>query len=109
MLRAYREFALLRRNGVVDDAHRTVFAGLDAATEYGMARLAQPAGLKVAGKTGTALADESHWTHGWFLGFAPAVHPEIALVIFLERGAGPTDAAPVARAIFAAYASREHP
>ena len=53
--------------------------------------------VKVAGKTGTATAlDGSGATHAWFVGFAPAEQPEIALVVFLERGTGAQNAAPLA-------------
>jgi penicillin-binding protein 2 len=70
-----------------------------------MGRMAQPdAPMKVAGKTGTALADEGPWTHAWFAGYAPAENPQIALVVFLEKGHGGTDAASVAREILAAFA-----
>ena len=69
-----------------------------------MAHAAQPASpMKVAGKTGTALADEGPWTHGWFAGYAPAENPEIVLVVFLEKGHG-SDAAALARQIFDAFA-----
>ena len=61
--------------------------------------------MKVAGKTGTSLAEEGAWTHAWFAGYAPADKPEIVLVVFLEKGYGPSDAAGVARKIFAAYAA----
>ena len=60
--------------------------------------------MKIAGKTGTALVAEGAWRHGWFAGYAPADKPQIALVVFLEQGHGPTDAAGVAREIVAAYA-----
>jgi len=104
LLSAYRELALRRVNGDADAAQKVVLLGLDAAVEYGMARMAQPAGgIRVTGKTGTAMADEGLWTHGWFAGFAPADDPEIVLVVFLEHGTGPADAAPVARQIFATY------
>ena len=65
--------------------------------------------MKVAGKTGTALADEGPWTHAWFAGYAPAENPEIVLVVFLEKGHGGTDAASVAREIFAAFAADHAP
>ncbi len=84
-------------------AFATVFAGLEASTSYGMGRLARPAGLEVAGKTGTASPTGGRWTHAWFAGYAPAKTPEIVLVVFLHRGRGGTDAAEVAREIFAAY------
>jgi cell division protein FtsI/penicillin-binding protein 2 len=81
-----------------------VFEGLQDSVSYGMARAAQPASpMKVAGKTGTAPADEGPWTHGWFAGYAPADTPEIVLVVFLEKGHG-SDAAALARQIFSAFA-----
>jgi len=61
--------------------------------------------MKVAGKTGTAVADEGPWTHAWFAGYAPAENPQIVLVVFLEKGHGGSDAAGVAREIFAAFAA----
>ncbi len=82
---------------------RTVLDGLRASTEYGMARLAQPKGLRVAGKTGTSRADEGAWTHGWFAGWAPAEEPKVVVVIFLEHGTGPADAAPLAAQILQAW------
>jgi penicillin-binding protein 2 len=83
-----------------------LFDGLEGSTSFGMGRLAQPEGaFKVAGKTGTAPSQEGPWTHAWFAGFAPAQHPEIVLVVFLEKGRGGVEAAEVARQIFAAYAA----
>jgi cell division protein FtsI/penicillin-binding protein 2 len=91
---AYRKLALQR------NLRPTVLNGLKAATEYGTARLARPAGVAVAGKTGTALDPASGQAHAWFAGFAPAESPRIALVIFLEQGTGGRDAAPIARELF---------
>jgi cell division protein FtsI/penicillin-binding protein 2 len=104
MVRAYRQLALLqpRHDAKLD----VLFAGLDQSVAYGMGREAQPPGaMKVAGKTGTAPADEGPWTHAWFAGYAPAEDPEIVLVVFLERGHGGADAASVAREIFASFAN----
>ncbi len=103
MLAAYRGFALRRTAPQPTSADQTVFRGLEEATSYGVARLASIPGLKVAGKTGTPRAKEGAWTHGWFAGYAPADKPEIALVVFLERGTGPSDAAPIAGEIFRAW------
>lgn len=103
LLAAYRKLALQRRNPP-DPALHTVFAGLEGSADFGMARLAKSnEQMKIAGKTGTSLADEGIWTHGWFVGFAPAEAPEVAIVVFLERGTGPADAAPIARKILSAY------
>jgi len=107
LLHAYRRLALLRRQGSQDETLRTVFAGLEASVTQGMARAAAVEGLAVAGKTGTAGADEGSWTHAWFAGYAPADKPEIALVIFLERGTGAADASLVARQVFEAFAQAQ--
>jgi len=103
LLRGYQRLAQLSQQ---HNANLTpLFAGLEGSVSYGMGHLAQPdAKMKVAGKTGTALVEEGAWRHGWFAGYAPADKPEIVLVVFLEKGHGPTDAASVAREIFAAYA-----
>ena len=104
LLRGYQKLALLSQNRAAKLA--PVFAGLEGSVSFGMGHLAQPnVAMKVAGKTGTSLADEGTWRHGWFGGYAPADKPEIALVVFLERGIGPTDAAGVAREIFGTYAA----
>jgi len=59
--------------------------------------------VKVAGKTGTASAPPGD-DHAWYVAFAPADKPEIAVVILVERGGhGSTAAAPVAKAIFEQY------
>jgi len=112
LLNGFRRLALERRSGAeAAGTHAVVFSGMEGATEYGMARLAQPKvgfkgrPMRVAGKTGTSKAIEGSWTHAWFAGFAPSEHPEIVVVVFLEQGAGPTDAAPIARKIFEAWAN----
>jgi penicillin-binding protein 2 len=104
LLHGYRDLAALA-NSDPNGELSPIFEGLQQSVTYGMGRMAQPDGpMKVAGKTGTALADEGAWTHAWFAGYAPAEKPEIVLVVFLEKGHGGTDAASVAREIFAAFA-----
>lgn len=58
-------------------------------------------GVEVAGKTGTA--ENPHGSpHAWFIGFAPAENPQIAIAVILENaGSGGSIAAPVARQILA--------
>jgi penicillin-binding protein 2 len=94
MVAAYRTIAVRRADPNATAADRVLFQGLEQATVYGMARLASSPELKVAGKTGT---------NGWFAGYAPADKPEIAVVVFVERGTGPGDAAPLASEIFSAW------
>jgi len=104
LLHAYRDLALLSQHH--EATLVPLFAGLEGSVSYGMGHLAQPdSAVKVAGKTGTSLVEEGAWRHGWFAGYAPAEKPEIALVVYLEKGNGPADAAGVARAIFGAFAA----
>jgi len=74
----------------------------------GVANTAAVPGLAVAGKTGTAefgppRADGSHETHGWFVGFAPYEDPQVAVVVFVQRGGGGQQAAPAAAKILQYY------
>jgi penicillin-binding protein 2 len=59
--------------------------------------------MRIAGKTGTARTDGGRWNNAWFAGYAPADKPQIAVVVFLEKGSGPGDAAPLAAEIFQAW------
>ena len=54
--------------------------------------------MKVAGKTGTA-ENSSGKTHAWFIGFAPADNPKVAISVILEEDGttGGKTAAPIAR------------
>lgn len=60
-------------------------------------------GVLVAGKTGTAqTGDASTLPHSWFMGYAPADHPRLAVLVLKERaGEASTVAAPIARQILA--------
>ncbi|MDR3746779.1 MAG: penicillin-binding transpeptidase domain-containing protein [Acidobacteriota bacterium] len=103
---AYRNLARSSVARGKDGAMALLFEGLQGSVAYGMARAAQPASaIQVAGKTGTATADEGAWTHGWFAGYAPANNPRIVVVVFLEKGHG-SDAAGIARDVFAAFAAQ---
>lgn len=57
-----------------------------------------------AGKTGSAQYDSSSNHHSWFVGFAPADNPQIAICVLLEGGYRTvTGAHEVARKVFDAY------
>ena len=73
---------------------------------------------RIAGKTGTAqviamkqgekyiesLVQERHRDHAWFIAFAPAEQPRIALVVLAENGGhGGSTAAPIARKVMDYY------
>ena len=58
-------------------------------------------GIRVAGKTGTA-ENSLDASHAWFIGFAPADNPEIAIAVIVENaGSGGSIAAPIAGRILA--------
>jgi peptidoglycan glycosyltransferase len=63
-------------------------------------------GVKVAGKTGSA-ENPSGAPHGWFVGFAPAEAPTVAVAILLENSPrGGEDAAPLGGRVMQAALGR---
>jgi peptidoglycan glycosyltransferase len=67
---------------------------------------AKIAGVRVAGKTGTA-ETPSGSPHGWFVGFAPAEDPQVAVAVIIENaGQGGVDAAPLGGAVMRAVLGR---
>jgi peptidoglycan glycosyltransferase len=75
----------------------------------GTGRKAQITGIQVAGKTGTAQTDPEASDHSWFVGFAPADHPRIAVAVFIKNGGatGGDISAPIAREVMQAYLSEQ--
>ena len=70
---------------------------------------AQISGIEVAGKTGTAQHAKGGAPHAWFVAFAPASDPKIAVAVVVEDGGnagneafGGKVAAPIARAVIEA-------
>ncbi|MEA4960265.1 peptidoglycan D,D-transpeptidase FtsI family protein [Lutispora sp.] len=62
----------------------------------GTGRNARISGAKAAGKTGTAENPQGK-AHSWFIGFAPAEDPQIAIAVIIENGgSGGSNAAPIA-------------
>ncbi len=54
----------------------------------------------MAGKTGTAEVDKNLKPHSWFIAFAPADNPEIAVAVIVENiGTGGKVAAPISKEI----------
>ncbi|MGY1727677.1 peptidoglycan D,D-transpeptidase FtsI family protein [Geodermatophilus sp. SYSU D01062] len=71
--------------------------------ENGSGRRAQVPGVEVAGKTGTA--QNAGPDHNWFIGFAPADDPRIAVAVFVANGGGTGGdvSAPIARDVIEAH------
>ena len=95
----------------------TVAAQLTAMMEgvvaNGTGSRARIPGVRVAGKTGTAQGGAGQDPNVWFVGFAPADNPKVAVAVYLDRasGYGPaatggTLAAPIAQAVMRAVLRR---
>jgi penicillin-binding protein 2 len=97
-----------------------VYAGMVGAVTHGTAALAvgKNAAYPIAGKTGTAqvysvgqnerynekTVSDRLRDHSWFIAFAPADQPRIALAVIVENGGwGSSAAAPIARKVLDAY------
>jgi peptidoglycan glycosyltransferase len=73
-----------------------------AVVRRGTGASAALANVQVAGKTGTATI-ATGIAHSWFVAFAPAETPRVAVAIVVENGGyGATAAAPIARRVIAA-------
>jgi penicillin-binding protein A len=61
-------------------------------------------GIVVAGKSGSAQLGDGSLPHSWFIGFAPADNPRIAIAVIVERaGSGAGRAVPMAGDLMAGY------
>jgi penicillin-binding protein 2 len=105
--------------GVTAEDWQRVVHGMIGVTTHGTAAaIGARAPYKFAGKTGTAqvfsvqqgekynakLISERLRDHSWFIAFAPADAPRIALAVLQENGgAGASAAAPIARKVLDAY------
>ena len=83
-----------------------------AVVAHGTGTAAQIRDVTVAGKTGTAQHGGGA-PHAWFIAFAPAYHPRVAVAVLVEDGGdlgneatGGRVAAPIARSVIEAVLSR---
>lgn len=72
--------------------------------------------FEIAGKTGTAQVASlgkdvgANKDHAWFVSFAPAYKPELAVLALVENvGFGGSYAAPAVKGVYEAYISKNHP
>jgi len=96
---------------IPEDIHHKVVEGMWSVVNAGGtgSRIAM-AGFDIAGKTGTAqvvgLGKDTgkNKDHSWFVSYAPAYKPEIALVALIENsGFGGSHAAPAVRGVYDVY------
>ncbi|MDI1302274.1 MAG: penicillin-binding protein 2 [bacterium] len=70
-------------------------------TIAGKTGTAQVKGIKQGEKYDESKMDARHFDHAWFIGFAPADAPRIAVAVLVENGRhGGSAAGPIARALF---------
>ena len=88
-------------------------AMMEAVVTGGTGTAARIPGVRVAGKTGTAQNAPGAAPHAWFIGFAPAEDPKVAVAVIVENGGdagseatGGAVAAPIARAVMQAVLGR---
>jgi len=81
--------------------------------DNGSGRRAQIDGVSVAGKTGTAQHDLKRPPHAWFISFAPANDPKVAVAVVVEESGvsgdevgGARVAAPIAKQVMEAVLGR---
>jgi penicillin-binding protein 2 len=107
--------------GIHPETVAAVKEGMRAVVAEGTGWRARLQTVEVCGKTGSAQvvsksrlekSPDAHdlLPHGWFLAFAPANDPTIALAVLVEHGrSGGESAAPVARQILAHYFGVDRP
>ncbi|HLA12537.1 MAG TPA: penicillin-binding protein 2 [Pyrinomonadaceae bacterium] len=96
---------------IPQDIHHEVVEGMWAVVNnYGTGAGIKMAGFEIAGKTGTAqvvaLGKDvgKNKDHAWFVSYAPAYKPEIAILALIENsGFGGTHAAPAVRRVYDVY------
>jgi penicillin-binding protein 2 len=95
---------VLHRIEAPDEFWATMKSALVDVIEDGTAGSARIPGVRWGGKTGSAEHGRGVKTHGWFVGFAPAEDPKIAICVLVEAaGHGGEVAAPIAKEIVKRY------
>lgn len=87
--------------GLRPETLAAVRAGMRRTVQEGLAAGKGLAELSAAGKTGTTQVVKGELAHSWFVGYAPAEAPRVAVCVFLEgeTAGGGEAAAPVAAEI----------
>ena len=101
------------RRAVSQQVAATMTTLMEGVVTRGTGTAAQLSGVRVAGKTGTAQHGPGAAPHAWFIGFAPAQDPKVAVAVLVEDGGslgsdatGGKVAAPIAREVLRAVLAR---
>lgn len=88
-------------------------AMMESVVTSGSGRAASIDGIRVAGKTGTAQHAPDKPPHAWFISFAPADDPKVAIAVIIEDGGnlgaeatGGALSAPIAKSVMSAVLGR---
>ena len=102
-----------RTNAVSSSVAQDLTQMMIEVVDQGSATTAQIPGIKVAGKTGTAQSAPERPPYAWFVSFAPADDPEVAVAVLVEDAGVERDAisgsglaAPIAKAVMEAAIKR---
>jgi peptidoglycan glycosyltransferase len=102
-----------RSNAVSSSVARELTQMMISVVDNGTARTAQIPNVKVAGKTGTAQRGPDQPPYAWFVSFAPADDPKVAVAVFVDdpsvpRGeiSGSGVAAPIAKKVMEAVINK---
>jgi peptidoglycan glycosyltransferase len=101
------------RDAVSSSTARDLTQMMVETVDQGTATPAQIPGIKVAGKTGTAQSDANRPPYAWFVSFAPADDPQVAVAVLVEDAGVARDAisgsglaAPIAKSVMEAVLNR---
>lgn len=101
------------RNAVSPSVARDLTQMMIEVVDQGTGASAQIPGTKVAGKTGTAQSGPDRFPYAWFVSFAPADDPRVAVAVLVEDAGVARDAisgsglaAPIAKSVMEAVISR---
>jgi peptidoglycan glycosyltransferase len=102
-----------RSNAISSSVARQLTSMMVEVVDKGTATTAQIPGIKVAGKTGTAQSSPSRPPYAWFVSFAPADNPKVAVAVLVEDAgvarnaiSGSGLAAPIAKKVMEAVIGR---
>ena len=102
-----------RSNAVSSSVARDLTQMMIEVVDQGTGTTAQIPGMKVAGKTGTAQSSPERPPYAWFVSFAPADDPQVAVAVLVEDAGVERDAisgsglaAPIAKRVMEAVIRR---
>ncbi|HYO40975.1 MAG TPA: penicillin-binding transpeptidase domain-containing protein, partial [Nocardioidaceae bacterium] len=102
-----------RSNAVSASVARQLTTMMVSVVDRGTATPAQIPGIEVAGKTGTAQSSPQRPPYAWFVSFAPADNPQVAVAVLVEDAgvernaiSGSGLAAPIAKQVMQAVIDR---